>query len=236
MKPIWVSIETMQENGRRTSALLFKRRQEIYDSNPKFCRNCFKKIPYKRRNNKFCNGACAAIVNNVLYPKRTGNTSDFVRRGPKQKITKTCANCGVILKATKYRCCSSNCRDEYRINRPFDVLSKDDKRTRILKEQEVKCLICENDIWMEQKIPLEIDHINGNREDNTRENLRALCPNCHAQTPTYKFKNAKTQYITDEQIIETLRMSSSVNMAALKLGMSPQRNTYRRFNSITLID
>jgi predicted HNH restriction endonuclease len=32
---------------------------------------------------------------------------------------------------------------------------------------------------------LEIDHINGDIVDNRSENLRFLCPNCHATTPTY---------------------------------------------------
>jgi 5-methylcytosine-specific restriction endonuclease McrA len=32
---------------------------------------------------------------------------------------------------------------------------------------------------------LHLDHINGINNDNRRENLRFLCPNCHSQTPTY---------------------------------------------------
>jgi hypothetical protein len=39
------------------------------------------------------------------------------------------------------------------------------------------------------KIPLEIEHIDGNFRNNTEENLLLLCPNCHSLTPTYKSLN-----------------------------------------------
>lgn len=49
-----------------------------------------------------------------------------------------------------------------------------------------KCKIV--DIWQNDKIVLEIDHINGNWKDNTPDNLRFLCPNCHSQTSNFYHK------------------------------------------------
>ena len=39
------------------------------------------------------------------------------------------------------------------------------------------------------RIPLELDHINGNRRDNRLKNLRILCPNCHSLQPTHRGLN-----------------------------------------------
>ena len=55
--------------------------------------------------------------------------------------------------------------------------------------KEASCEMCGLDTWNGGPIPLELDHINGRRDDNRLCNLRLLCPNCHAQTPTYRGRN-----------------------------------------------
>lgn len=53
------------------------------------------------------------------------------------------------------------------------------------------CEMCSLTTWLGEPIPLELDHINGINNDNRIENLRLLCPNCHAQTSTYRGKNKR---------------------------------------------
>lgn len=49
-----------------------------------------------------------------------------------------------------------------------------------------RCAMCATGpAWQGHEITLEIDHISGDITDNRPENLRFLCPNCHATTPTF---------------------------------------------------
>lgn len=68
-------------------------------------------------------------------------------------------------------------------------------RLRLIDEGllEYKCQSCNGTDWLKQPIPLELDHIDGNRKNNELSNLRLLCPNCHALTPTYRGKNIGRQ-------------------------------------------
>lgn len=66
------------------------------------------------------------------------------------------------------------------------------KRLFEAKIKEPKCELCG---WSEKsidgRIPVELDHINGDRFDNRIENLRILCPNCHSLQATHRGLNKK---------------------------------------------
>lgn len=72
------------------------------------------------------------------------------------------------------------------------TVSRSRIRDRLLNDEliEYRCQFCGSDgTWFNVKISLEIDHINGVSNDHRLENLRWLCPNCHATTITYAGKN-----------------------------------------------
>ena len=50
------------------------------------------------------------------------------------------------------------------------------------------CENCQSSDWLGNPIPIELEHIDGNSLNNNLTNLKLLCPNCHALTPTYRRK------------------------------------------------
>ena len=77
------------------------------------------------------------------------------------------------------------------LDRDFDSLHLWDKRRIVFYEQNFMCLHCGVSKWRFKYLRMDLDHIDGDKTNNKRENLRMLCPNCHAATDTFRTLNIK---------------------------------------------
>ena len=156
----------------------------------KLCLECKKDFECKISEKRiFCSKSCSNSYNNKL----------------RNKTVKNCLNCeSVISKRKKY--CNNICQNEYQnkktveewlsgnnsghINDANNSLSRP-IRNYIFDKYNNKCSKCG---WCEinpisNKIPLQIDHIDGDSLNSKEDNLILLCPNCHSLTPTYGVLN-----------------------------------------------
>lgn len=95
-----------------------------------------------------------------------------------------------------------------------------------------KCTECGIDKWNDKPITLEIDHIDGDGNNNELANLRYLCPNCHSQTHTWKGKNIKRKVITDEELLHAINNTSNIRQALIVVGLTPKGKNYDRVSKL----
>jgi hypothetical protein len=98
---------------------------------------------------------------------------------------------------------------EHRPRRPLDGVLVRGSRPSRLRERLLahglkahRCEGCQRTRWGDQPIPLELDHVDGDRRNNRLDNLRLLCPNCHALTPTYRGRNIGRADATRRDVAE----------------------------------
>lgn len=63
-------------------------------------------------------------------------------------------------------------------------------KPHLIKERGHKCEECNLTHWLNKPITLELEHIDGDRTNPSKSNLKLLCPNCHSYTPTWRRKKS----------------------------------------------
>lgn len=160
-----------------------------------------------KKGRQFCGQSCSAIFNNTqrdrnrhqdkpfskIVVKKYKNSKDKVERSRKVYLyEKKCLGCDTVFEGTeKSKYCTLQCQQDSNLKQR--VLSKTASvislKRYLIKTEGHKCWKCNNTEWNDLPITLEIEHVDGNSDNNDLENLSILCPNCHSQTPTYKAKN-----------------------------------------------
>lgn len=118
-----------------------------------------------------------------------------------------CISCGTQFKTRhQIKFCSNKCQNGYKYrvflekwrkglaNGTVGITAKNISghvRKYLLKKYGNRCSLCG---WNKvntytDRVPVEIDHIDGDSENSTENNLRLLCPNCHSLTPHFRNLN-----------------------------------------------
>lgn len=168
------------------------------------CLNCEEEFEIfsnnkRQKNRKFCSSSCSAIFNNK---KRKESNQKIKNKIKKEKVQ--CVVCGSEINRNSSKYCSNSCHMEYRYieyinewkNNNADGMRGENSISKHIKKYLIKKFDgkCSNCGWGEKNkytgnIPLEVEHIDGDSQNNKEENLTLLCPNCHSLTKTYKGAN-----------------------------------------------
>jgi hypothetical protein len=152
------------------------KRESQYNSDPKLCKECNETIPYEKRANKYCSLNCFNLP---------------------RKVTAKCQSCNKPVRYNGNKFCSNACQVEAEWSRKVkdaEASGKAPDQQRAAKKLVERmrghsCEICRGSEWMQQPMPLILDHIDGNSRNWDLSNLRLVCGNCDMQLPTYKSKN-----------------------------------------------
>jgi len=162
-------------------------------STSKTCKNCQKNFAtptYHQRVKIFCSHSCSAEFNNKLRSKNMVQKlkTNIVKKNIEPQF---CILCNTKVKFKKSKYCSKNCELTHKKKIKLDKFEKGELSSKLAKDilLENHGNICLNTTcawdFTKKFVSVELEHIDGNSENNLPENLTLLCPNCHSLTSTY---------------------------------------------------
>lgn len=181
------------DNSKDYSTKLRNNNIADYLKNPSRCKECNINISYDNKHNVFCSKSCSAKYNNTLRGSKKDNNS-LINTKENKKLTYNCLQCGVerlYNHRTFNKYCSQTCQHLHKRNQRIESGTASSKTLKryLIDTRGYKCWECGITEWKNKPIGLELEHIDGNSDNNELDNLSLLCPNCHSQTSTYKAKN-----------------------------------------------
>ena len=116
----------------------------------------------------------------------------------------------------------------------FEYNGKGNHKGALIEERGHQCEECKLTHWQGKLIPLELEHTDGNNKNNTKENLKLLCCNCHALTPTWRGRNINTGVVkvTDAELLTAYKKCSNIRQALLEVGLSAKGANYERLKKL----
>jgi hypothetical protein len=169
----------LNQHGEKSSTYFVKK--SLVNKNCLECNSVYSDLD-SRQNRKFCSQSCNATYNNKI-------------RGCKTHSIKLCI-CG---SETKKKFCSRECYNYFVKNEIINSIeNKENFNERTIKKYLInkygeKCMECGwNKIHpITGKVPIQLEHIDGNSTNNDLGNLKLLCPNCHSLTETFGALNKR---------------------------------------------
>lgn len=141
----------------------------------------------KASSRRFCSQEC---YHN--YQRAINNNDGYIT----ENISNIVCQCGTIIKNTKSKFCSNQCFQNNKLQKKYERMKNENikiiahsLRVVLLYARGHKCEICKRTEWENHTIPVVIDHIDGDHNNNKVDNLRVICCNCDALLPTYKGRN-----------------------------------------------
>lgn len=120
------------------------------------------------------------------------------------------------------------------LNEEFEKLSFERLKKRVYLEQNGCCNHCGIKEWNGKPITLELEHKDGDNQNNNRDNLESICPNCHSQTKTWRGKNKKNKRlkISDDEIVKSYIVNKNIYRTLIEVGLSPRGGNYKRIHKL----
>lgn len=149
------------------------------------CNTLFVQDVTKGYGRKYCSRSCAnSRTHSPATKRKIAKTIKDTWSMKSEESKRKCLDAIERGKITRQRN-----RLEYLAKTSTEDLSHESRKKKVFLEQNSSCDICNITDWMGKPLTFELDHIDGNKLNNRRENLRVLCPNCHAQTDTWRGRN-----------------------------------------------